>query len=177
MPPHASGISMPSRPSAPISRSKSVGQRASSHAAGARGAISFCANSRQSPTRSRSASVSVKSTAESYWTDRYNSLGAARRTARHAYERDAAPVRGTFRGHARSMCEPTVDQQLTLSGSRGACLQLELRTGLELRLALVRARREHALRRGDGLANLRDCLRRTGGDLDRALHGESRVAR
>ena len=35
---------MPSRPSAPISRSRSVGQRASSHAGGARAAISFCAN-------------------------------------------------------------------------------------------------------------------------------------
>ena len=37
MPPHCSGISMPSRPSAPISRSRSVGHRASSHACGARG--------------------------------------------------------------------------------------------------------------------------------------------
>ena len=36
MPPHCSGISMPSRPNAPISRSRSVGQRASSHASGAR---------------------------------------------------------------------------------------------------------------------------------------------
>ena len=34
MPPHSSGISMPSRPSAPISRSRSVGHRASSHASG-----------------------------------------------------------------------------------------------------------------------------------------------
>ena len=72
MPPHCSGISMPSRPSAPISRSRSVGQRASSHASGARAAISFCANSRHRPTRSRSGSVSEKSTGRSYWTDRYN---------------------------------------------------------------------------------------------------------
>ena len=35
-------------------------------------AISFCANSRQRPTRSRSDSVSEKSTGGSYWTDRYN---------------------------------------------------------------------------------------------------------
>ena len=34
MPPHCSGISMPSRPNAPISRSRSVGHRASSHASG-----------------------------------------------------------------------------------------------------------------------------------------------
>ena len=34
IPPHSSGISMPSRPSSPISRSRSVGQRASSHACG-----------------------------------------------------------------------------------------------------------------------------------------------
>ena len=37
MPPHSSGTSTPSRPSAPISRSRSVGQTASSHAWGARG--------------------------------------------------------------------------------------------------------------------------------------------
>ena len=48
IPPHSSGISMPSRPSSPISRSRSVGHRASSHASGARCAISFCAKSRQS---------------------------------------------------------------------------------------------------------------------------------
>ena len=48
MPPHSSGISMPSRPSSPISRSRSVGQRAASHASGARRAISFWAKSRQS---------------------------------------------------------------------------------------------------------------------------------
>ena len=66
IPPHSSGINMPSRPSAPISRSRSVGHTASSHAWGARGAISFCAKSRQSPTRSRSASVREKSTAPSY---------------------------------------------------------------------------------------------------------------
>ena len=72
MPPHSSGISMPSRPNAPISRSRSVGHRASSHACGARAAISFCANSRHRPTRSRSGSVSEKSTGGSYWTDRYN---------------------------------------------------------------------------------------------------------
>ena len=72
MPPHCSGISMPSRPNAPISRSRSVGHRASSHATGARTAISFCANSRQRSTRSRSGSVSEKSTGGSYWTDRYN---------------------------------------------------------------------------------------------------------
>ena len=35
-------------------------------------AISFCAKSRQSATRSRSGSVSEKSTGGSYWTDRYN---------------------------------------------------------------------------------------------------------
>ena len=40
IPPHCSGTSMPSRPSAPISRRRSVGQRASSQASGARGAIS-----------------------------------------------------------------------------------------------------------------------------------------
>ncbi len=34
MPPHCSGISIPSRPSSPISRSRSVGQRPSSHAWG-----------------------------------------------------------------------------------------------------------------------------------------------
>ena len=34
IPPHSSGIRMPSRPSAPISRSRSVGHRASSHASG-----------------------------------------------------------------------------------------------------------------------------------------------
>ena len=61
MPPHSSGISMPSRPSSPISRSRSVSQRPSSQAIGARTAISFWANSRHSSTRSRSASVSEKS--------------------------------------------------------------------------------------------------------------------
>ena len=61
MPPHSSGISIPSRPSAPISRSRSVGHRASSHARGARVAISFWAKSRHSSTRSRSVSVSEKS--------------------------------------------------------------------------------------------------------------------
>ena len=40
IPPHSSGTSMPSRPRAPISRRRSVGQRASSQASGARGAIS-----------------------------------------------------------------------------------------------------------------------------------------
>jgi len=39
--------------------------------AGARGAISWRANSRHSPTSSRSDSVSEKSIPESYWTDRY----------------------------------------------------------------------------------------------------------
>ena len=61
MPPHCSGTSMPSRPSAPISRRRSVGQRASSQASGARGAISRWAKSRQRPTRSRSVSLSEKS--------------------------------------------------------------------------------------------------------------------
>ena len=61
IPPHSSGINMPSRPSSPISRSRSVGQRAASHASGARRAISFWAKSRQSPASSRSASVSEKS--------------------------------------------------------------------------------------------------------------------
>ena len=37
MPPHSSGTSMPSSPSSPISRSRSVGQRASSHACGRAG--------------------------------------------------------------------------------------------------------------------------------------------
>ena len=71
MPPHSSGTSMPSRPNAPISRSRSVGHRASSHAGGARRAISFSANSRQRLTRSRSDSVSEKSTRGYYWTGRY----------------------------------------------------------------------------------------------------------
>ncbi len=61
MPPHSSGMSMPRRPSWPISRSRSVGHRASSHACGARVAISFWAKSRHSAARSRSASVSEKS--------------------------------------------------------------------------------------------------------------------
>ena len=50
---------------------RSVGHRASSHADGARWAISFWAKSRHSPTRSRSDSLSEKSTASSYWTERY----------------------------------------------------------------------------------------------------------
>ncbi len=75
MPPHSSGISMPSRPNPPISRSRSVGQRASSHAIGARAAISFCAKSRHRCTRSCSDSVSEKSTARCYWTDRYDPGG------------------------------------------------------------------------------------------------------
>ena len=66
MPPHSSGTSIPSRPSAPISRSRSVGQRASSQACGARTAISRWANSRHRSVRSRSASVSEKSTGGSY---------------------------------------------------------------------------------------------------------------
>ena len=66
MPPHSSGTSMPSRPSSPISRSRSVGHRASSQAAGARRAISFWAKSRHSPTSSRSGSLREKSTAPSY---------------------------------------------------------------------------------------------------------------
>ena len=61
MPPHSSGMSMPSRPSSPISRNRSVGQTASSQAAGARGAISFWAKSRHKPTRSRSSCDSEKS--------------------------------------------------------------------------------------------------------------------
>ena len=52
---------MPSSPSSPISRSRSVGHRPPPTPCGARGAISFCANSRQSSTRSRSGSVSEKS--------------------------------------------------------------------------------------------------------------------
>src|SRR6266508_6814226 len=66
MPPHSSGISIPSTPNSPISRSRSVGQTAPSHASGARLAISFVANSRQSSTRSRSDSVSAKSIKPSY---------------------------------------------------------------------------------------------------------------
>ena len=65
--------SMPRRPSSPISRRRSVGHRASSQASGARGAISFWAKSRQSPTSSRSGSLSEKSIGRSYWTERYNS--------------------------------------------------------------------------------------------------------
>ena len=77
MPPHSSGTSMPSRPSAPISRSRSVGHTAASHAAGARVAISRWAKSRQRPTRSRSASLSERSTRRSYWTDWYNTVRCA----------------------------------------------------------------------------------------------------
>ena len=73
MPPHSSGISMPSRPSAPISRSRSVGHRASSHASGRARRRSPSARTRGTgSTRSRSGSVSEKSTGRSYWTDRYN---------------------------------------------------------------------------------------------------------
>src|SRR3984885_12146885 len=72
MPPHSSGTSMPRRPSAPISRSRSVGHRASSQAAGARGAISFCAKSRHSATSSRSGSLREKSIRGILWTDRCN---------------------------------------------------------------------------------------------------------
>ena len=61
IPPHSSGTRMPRSPSAPISRRRSVGHRASSQASGARGAISRWAKSRQSPTRSRSDSLSEKS--------------------------------------------------------------------------------------------------------------------
>src|SRR5207253_4434788 len=58
-------------PNRPISRRRSVGHSAASHAAGARGAISFVANSRQSSTRSPSASVSERSMPRLYSTARY----------------------------------------------------------------------------------------------------------
>src|SRR5438477_1323121 len=61
IPPHSSGISMPRSPSWPISRSRSVGHVAASHAAGARTAISLVANSRQSSTSSASGPLSEKS--------------------------------------------------------------------------------------------------------------------
>jgi len=66
IPPHSSGISIPSRPSSPISRSRSVGHTAAAQAAGALGAISFWAKTRHNSTRSRSDSFSVRSTPGSY---------------------------------------------------------------------------------------------------------------
>ncbi len=71
IPPHCSGTRTPRRPSWPISRRRSVGHRASSQARAARGAISCCAKSRQSPASSRSRSLSEKSIGRSYWTERY----------------------------------------------------------------------------------------------------------